>query len=89
MADFNISALVPEIILLVMACAVLLVDAMLGDDQRDWVERLSLLTVATVFAALVSQAFGPAQTAFGGTFVVDALSAVLKMAATLALFFAL
>ncbi|NCV61721.1 MAG: hypothetical protein EBW52_10130 [Betaproteobacteria bacterium] len=42
MADFNISALVPEIILLVMACAVLLVDAMLGDDQRDWVERLRL-----------------------------------------------
>ncbi|NDE32965.1 MAG: NADH:ubiquinone oxidoreductase subunit N, partial [Betaproteobacteria bacterium] len=89
MADFNLIALVPEIILLVMGCVVLLADAMLKDAQRAWVERLSLFSVALVFGALVWQAGGPAQTAFGGTFVVDALSAVLKMASAIALFIAL
>ncbi|MFN5340351.1 MAG: NADH-quinone oxidoreductase subunit NuoN [Burkholderiales bacterium] len=89
MADFNLIALVPEIILLVMGCVVLLADAMLKDAQRAWVERLSLISVALVFGALVWQAGGPAQTAFGGTFVVDALSAVLKMASAIALFIAL
>jgi NADH:ubiquinone oxidoreductase subunit 2 (subunit N) len=53
MADFNLTALVPEIILLVMGCAVLLADAMLKDAQRAWVERLSLFSVVLVFGALV------------------------------------
>jgi len=89
MADFNFIALIPEIILLTLACGVLLADAMLKDEQRAWVETFGLVSVLIVLGALIWQAGGPAQTAFGDTFVVDALSAVLKMASCLALLFAL
>jgi len=89
MPDFNLIALVPEILLLMLACGVLLADAMLRKEDRHWVETLSLISVLVVLGALLWQAGGPAQTAFGGTFVVDALAAVLKITAALALFVAL
>jgi NADH-quinone oxidoreductase subunit N len=84
MDSLNIPAALPEILLLVAACGVLLIDAFRGDSQRLSVDRLALLALLFPAAATVWQLGQPVQHAFNGMYVADGLGHVLKLASYLA-----
>ncbi|HYF59975.1 MAG TPA: NADH-quinone oxidoreductase subunit NuoN [Burkholderiaceae bacterium] len=84
MNDLNVLAALPEILLLVAACAVLLVDVLAGADRPLRIDRVALAVLLLPAAATVWQIGQPAQFAFGGAYVADALGHVLKLAAIVA-----
>lgn len=72
----------PEIFVLGMACAILLLDVILKERQVSY-----LLTLATLLGAAVITAFTSVpqvQTTFGGQFIDDAMGDVLKLVSYLA-----
>jgi len=78
--DFLIAA--PEITLLCAICAILLVDVFISDEKRVvtfWLSLAALL--ATIWATIVSAPADPTSI-FGGSYVYDPMSQVLKVAAT-------
>ena len=80
--SLNILAALPEIVLLVATCCVLLIEAMVKSPQRP--SSLTLALVAMVFpaAVLIAQAGAPGtQYAFSGMYVADPLSNLLKLCA--------
>ncbi|MBU1664786.1 MAG: NADH-quinone oxidoreductase subunit NuoN [Gammaproteobacteria bacterium] len=82
---FTFSDLVPalpEIFVLIMACAILLVDAL--SKQRMWSYSLTLMTLVGAAAITFFSASGSPQYAFGGQFVDDMMADVLKMMTYLA-----
>ena len=74
----------PEIFVLVMACAILLIDVI--SKQRMWSFSLTLLTLVGAAVITVFSASGPPQYAFGGQFVDDMMADVLKLVTYLASF---
>ena len=70
----------PELFVLAMVCAVLLIDLFLPDERR-WVSyALTLVTLAGAFALTLTGPGGEeAQYTFSGMFVSDLLSSVLKL----------
>lgn len=80
----------PEIFLSVGLCVVLLVDMFLKDNQRDITYLLTVLLLAGVAWSLVwsgpfagaDESAGERLLAFGGTYISDPLSRVLKLFAT-------
>ena len=80
MNALNVLAALPEILLLLAASAVLLADVTSrGGALR--IDRLALALLLLPAAATVWQLGQPAQTAFDGMYVADALGHVLKLAA--------
>lgn len=80
----NYSAILPEAILLGCACVILVADLFL-DERHHGTYLLTLLSLAAVAAAaLVPLWTGAAQYAFGGMYLTDPMSAVLKLTAILA-----
>lgn len=78
--NFTFSDLVPalpEIFVLIMACAILLIDVI--SKQRMWSYTLTLLTLAGAAAITLFSATGAPQYAFGGQFVDDMMADVLKL----------
>ena len=77
----DFSAAAPEITLLALICIVLLVDLFLKDEQRVVTVWLSIASLVVTAWALV--AIGPPLPAiiFDGSYVSDALSQVMKLAA--------
>ncbi len=74
--DFSI--LLPELVLLVMACVILFVDLYARQEGKGLTQGLSLLTLA-VCALLAYGAIGePAKVSFNGSFVSDDLANLLK-----------
>lgn len=76
----NISIAWPEIFLLAMACLLLVVDVFLSQEQRNasyWIAQFSL--IVTLVLIWVNSAWERAE-AFNGTFVVDPLADILKIA---------
>ena len=71
--------LAPEILVLTMACAILVLDLFLKDSERAISYWLSQLTL--VFAAVITLLLddGRSHTAFYGTFVADSMGTVLKL----------
>jgi NADH-quinone oxidoreductase subunit N len=67
----------PEIFVLVMTCAVLLIDVI--SKQRMWSYTLTLFTLVGAAAITFFSASGAPQYAFGGQFVDDMMADVLKM----------
>jgi NADH-quinone oxidoreductase subunit N len=67
----------PEIFVLVMACAVLLLDVI--SKQRMWSYTLTLFTLAGAALITFVSASGAPQYAFGGQFVDDMMADVLKL----------
>jgi NADH-quinone oxidoreductase subunit N len=67
----------PEIFVLIMACAILLLDVI--SKQRMWSFVLTLFTLAGAAVITVFSASGPPQYAFGGQFVDDMMADVLKL----------
>jgi NADH:ubiquinone oxidoreductase subunit 2 (subunit N) len=81
MDRMNFIAALPEILLLVAACMVLLADVLRGEDERLRIDRLALGALLFPAVATVWQIGQPAQHAFGGMYVADTLGHVLKLAA--------
>lgn len=80
MDNLNIAAALPEILLLVAACAVLLADVIMGrNGGRSDVHGLSLIALLFPAAATLWQLGQPVQEAFGGMYVADGLGHVLKL----------
>ena len=86
MDALNISAALPEILLLVAACLVLLVDVLRkpAEGQASRIDRFALAVLLLPAAALVLQFGNSAQSAFGGMYVADTLGLVLKLASLIA-----
>jgi len=79
MSDMNYAAAAPEIFLGAAICAVLLADVFLRDDQRNITYVLAMLTL--IGTAAVTAFFGVTEqvVTFGGSYVTDPASGVLKM----------
>ena len=80
MDSLNILAALPEILLLLGACTVLLVDAT-GAAARWRIDRVALAALVLPAAATVWQIGQPVQYALNAMYVADALGHVLKLAA--------
>jgi NADH-quinone oxidoreductase subunit N len=75
----NLTPALPEILILVMACVVLLVDLYLKDTQRDlsyWLTQVTLLAVWIVTFSLQSDG---RTLSFNGLYVADTLANILKL----------
>jgi len=77
--DFNPA--LPEIFVLGMACAILLIDVLSKD--RAWTYALTLITLVGAAAITVFTSVPQVQFTFGGQFVDDAMADVLKLMAYL------
>jgi NADH-quinone oxidoreductase subunit N len=85
MSKFNLSAVLPEAILLASACLILVADLFVPERRRNVSYSLSLTALAA--AALACWYLLDGQTvqyAFGGMFVTDPMAQVLKLFACLA-----
>ncbi len=70
----------PEMVMLGMVCLVLVVDLFLPQEKRGFTLLLSVLTLVLTIAAVVMVAPTGAVSTFGGSFVLDQLAVVLKIA---------
>jgi len=70
----------PEMVMLGMTCLVLLVDLFLPQQKRGFTLLLSLLTLLLAIGAVVMVAPVDEISTFGGSFVLDQLAVVLKVA---------
>ena len=74
------SLLLPEMIILSMACVILVVDLFLSERTRVFSYALSQLTLLLAFIATWQMDSQTAQTTFNGTFVHDGMADLLKLA---------
>jgi len=80
---FNLMLLLPEILLLLGICVLLISDA--GNARRRFGGTLrALLVLALALLALIPQSSTTTETAFGGMVIVDSLSRLLKLFAVIA-----
>lgn len=84
MDKLNITAALPEILLLIAACAVLLADAFRRGEEPNRIDRLALVALLFPAGATIWQLGQPVQYAFNGMYVADALGHVLKLTSYLA-----
>ena len=70
----------PEMVMLAMTCLVLVVDLFLPQEKRGFTLLLSVVTLALAIAAVLMVAPPGAVSSFGGSFVLDQLAVVLKIA---------
>lgn len=75
------SAAAPEITLLIMICVVLIADLFVKDEKRAVTYWLSLISLALTAWALMVSAVDMRTLLFDGSYVSDALSQLLKLAA--------
>lgn len=85
--EFNFALALPEIVLLVAAMAILLIDAFSTESRRTLAYILSNVTLVLLFMITWSQwASGAEGTTFYGQFVADDLSHLLKLVSYAAVF---
>lgn len=84
MQTLNLFAALPEILLLIAACVVLLVDVLRSKDSRLDISQIAVALLLLPLLATLSQLDDPSQRAFNGMYVSDALGHLLKLAAYLA-----
>ena len=70
----------PEMVMLAMTCLVLLVDLFLPQGKRGFTLLLAVSTLVLTIAAVIAVAPVTAVSSFGGSFVLDQLAVVLKIA---------
>lgn len=70
----------PEMVMLGMTCLVLVVDLFLPQEKRGFTLLLSVATLILAIAAVIYVAPVMAVSSFGGSFVLDQLAVVLKVA---------
>lgn len=76
----NLMPALPEMVMLGMTCLVLVVDLFLPQQRRGFTLLLSVATLALVIAAVVTVAPVDSISSFSGSFVLDQLAVVLKIA---------
>ncbi len=76
----DIIAVLPEILMLVGASLVLIMDLFLRDEQREWIYRISQGTLLVTVLTVLLQHGSTSATAFGGMVAVDYLATLLKTA---------
>jgi NADH-quinone oxidoreductase subunit N len=81
--SLNIALVLPEILLLVGVCVFLLLELASGPNPVRSLVRAQLV-LALPLLALLAQSSDSTQTAFGGMYLADAVSSILKIAAILA-----
>jgi NADH-quinone oxidoreductase subunit N len=85
MANMNYVAALPEIVLLVAACLILIADLFVPDRHRNVTYALSMLALVAVAVALWGPLGGNEVVyAFGWMYVADQMTSVLKLFAVLA-----
>ncbi len=82
----ELSPLYPEILLLILASGILLLDVLLGDERRFITYVLALLTLLACGALTVFTGEFRTTYAFGGMFVDDVLADALKFVAYISVF---
>src|SRR3954466_5418288 len=85
-ATFSIATLapaIPEIILLGLVCALLVMDLFLREENRELTYWLTLVSLIGVTLLCVGTIGIPTRVTFQGMFVADLLSQVLKVATLL------
>jgi len=70
----------PEMVMLAMTCLVLVVDLFLPQEKRGFTLLLSVTTLVLAIGAVIAVAPVTAVSSFGGSFVLDQLAVVLKIA---------
>jgi NADH-quinone oxidoreductase subunit N len=70
----------PEMVMLGMTCLVLVVDLFLPQEKRGFTLLLSVLTLALTICAVLLVAPLDSVSSFGGSFILDQLAVVLKVA---------
>jgi len=70
----------PEMVMLAMTCLVLVVDLFLPQEKRGFTLLLSVLTLALAIGAVILVAPVSSISSFGGSFVLDQMAVVLKIA---------
>lgn len=86
-SQFNFALVLPEIVLLVAAMAILIIDAFSDDPKRTLTYTLSNLTLALVFVVSLWQWVGGVSgTGFYSMVVVDSFSHFVKLVSYLAVF---
>jgi NADH-quinone oxidoreductase subunit N len=70
----------PEMVMLAMTCLVLVVDLFLPQEKRGFTLLLSVATLGLTIAAVIAVAPVSAVSSFGGSFILDQLAVVLKIA---------
>jgi NADH-quinone oxidoreductase subunit N len=70
----------PEMVMLAMTCLVLVVDLFLPQEKRGFTLLLSVVTLALTIAAVIVVAPVTAVSSFGGSFILDQLAVVPKIA---------
>ncbi len=76
----SLTPLLPELVLLVAGCAILVLDLFLTDRQRNLTYVLSLVTLVAAAAAAFAVGGKTAEVAMSGNFVRDPLADALKIA---------
>ncbi|RUM61824.1 MAG: hypothetical protein DSZ03_07910, partial [Sulfurimonas sp.] len=70
----------PEIFLLTMVCAILIIDLFLKDESRGATYILSLIALATTALLSFSGYSQETITSFNGSFILDPMASILKIA---------
>ena len=70
----------PEMVMLAMTCLVLVVDLFLPQEKRGFTLLLSVVTLLLTICAVVLVAPATEISSFGGSFILDQLAVVLKIA---------
>lgn len=83
--SLNLQAALPEILLLTATCVFLLYEALVKPESRPSSQTLALIVLLFPGAALLAQIGAQTQYAFGGMFVVDQLSRLLKLCSVVAI----
>jgi NADH-quinone oxidoreductase subunit N len=90
MANMNLFAALPEIVLLVAACTILIADLFVPDERRNVTYVLSMAALAAVAAVLWLFLDNRVLTyAFNGMYVADPMTSVLKLFSVIAVGFML
>jgi NADH-quinone oxidoreductase subunit N len=79
MDNTNLLAALPEIVLLVGACVVIMADVLQSETRRISIDRLALGVLLFPLLATLWQWDWPAQYAFSGMYVLDDFSKLLKL----------
>ena len=84
----NFSLIIPELIILGMACFILLVDLFLPKQLRDVSYALTQLTLVAAAAMSILQLKCPTLLSFDNAFILDRMAVILKLFVYLLTFFA-
>lgn len=77
-ATADLIPILPELVILVLACTILLVDLFLKDEQRGINHTLAMIGLLIALGAVGLAGGGERQVVFDGSFVRDAMSDALK-----------